>query len=123
MKRDMDLIRAMLMILESPGADPIFGPLAENGYSEEQIGYHAWLLHDAGLARGWVMECDGSLPSAQLQCLTWAGQEFLAAARKDSVWNKAKQRALDTVGDLSLETMKAALSFVAQKAITGDWTS
>lgn len=50
MKRDLDLIRKLALSLEEQESDPSY----ENGlagYTEEQVGYHAYLLVDAGLAK------------------------------------------------------------------------
>ena len=49
MKRDMDLIRAMLLAVEEHPSG--FAPKIElQGYTQEQINYHAYLLGEAGLA-------------------------------------------------------------------------
>jgi DNA-binding transcriptional ArsR family regulator len=49
MHRDMDLVRAILLAVESHPEG--FAPqhLAIDGYTPEQIGYHATILREAGL--------------------------------------------------------------------------
>lgn len=91
MKRDMELIRAMLLAVElyEPGDEAI----AFEGYTDEQIGFHGYLLGEAGLAE--VMDCTSlgdAVPMAEIRHLTWQGYEFLDAARDDTVWKHAKDR-------------------------------
>jgi hypothetical protein len=91
MKRDMELIRTMLLAVESyePGDDA----LTFDGYSDEQVGFHGYLLGEAGLAE--VMDSTtlgDPVPMAEIRHLTWQGYEFLDAARDDTVWKHAKER-------------------------------
>ncbi len=90
MKRDMDLIRAILLAVES---DPhgIAPKIEIPDYTEEQIGYHVFLLGEAGLANVRdVTAHNGKSPEAQITRLTWAGHEFLDSARDNHIWNQAK---------------------------------
>lgn len=51
MKRDLNLVRKMLLAIEE--APTGWAPeLSFEGYTQAQVGYHAYLLIDAGLARG-----------------------------------------------------------------------
>jgi hypothetical protein len=86
MKRNMDLIRLLLLQLEGE-EKPI---LAD--YTKEQILYHKRLLIEAGLAHGKIMEDGEGKPAAvAITRLSWEGHEFLDAARNQSLWNKAKE--------------------------------
>lgn len=51
MRRDMNLIRKLILELEDalPEREP---NLNIEGYTEEQVRYHLYLLHDAGLVYG-----------------------------------------------------------------------
>ena len=99
MKRDMDLIRTLLLEIESwpPGARVPSTRIVIAPYTEEQIRYHAELLHDAGFIGGVlaVHRASGERP-AIVGRLTWHGHEFVDATRSDIVWAAVKQRA-DTV--------------------------
>jgi hypothetical protein len=53
------------------------------GYSDEQVGYHAYLLVDAGLVKGSVSSMGGDSPEATITSLTWAGHECADGARDD----------------------------------------
>ncbi len=51
MKRDLNLIRKLVLMVED--APTAWAPkLTVEDYSESQVGYHAHLLIEAGLARG-----------------------------------------------------------------------
>ena len=89
MKRDLELIRKMVLAIEdaSSGWAP---DLKFDGYSDAQVGYHAYLLIDAGLARGQDASTMGSdAPEGFITSLTWAGHEFADAARDETRWKKA----------------------------------
>jgi hypothetical protein len=89
-KRDMELIRKMLIAIEDNSAGWAPDPLKIEGYSDEAIGYHAYLLVDAGLAKGTDMTTNMSTaPEYMIQMLTWAGHEFCQAAREDTRRKKA----------------------------------
>ena len=91
MRRDMDLVRKILLRVESDaeGLDPI--GLSIEGYSEEQVGYHCYILGQSGLVD--VIDTTSmrsTSPSAAIRSLTWAGHDFLDAAREPSRWQQAK---------------------------------
>jgi len=116
-KRDLDLIRKMLLAVEENSAG--FAPdLKFEGYTDEQVGYHAYLLVDAGLARGANVTAhvsDG--PEAIIQSLTWEGHEFIDAARDDSRWQKAKSIVAEKGGGITLDVLKALLISLAKSAV------
>lgn len=104
MKRDLELIRALCLALEAAeGGDTVEARLVAAGYTPEQIGFHAYLLGDAGLAV--VIDATSlsdHLPRALPAHLTWRGYEFLEAARGDKRWAKAKA-ILSKAGGASLD--------------------
>ena len=116
MKRDMDLIRLMLLTIEAD--DHGFAPKIEiPGYTQEQIGYHAVLLGEAGLAKVHDITCmESDSPVAMISRLTWTGHEFLDAARENNRWNKAKDT-IGKIGGASLPVWMDILVELAKKAI------
>jgi len=107
-KRDMDLIRAMLLAIES---DPSgFAPKIEiPDYTEEQINYHAFLLGEAGLAEVSSITTNSSKsPEAMVKHLTWAGHEFLDSARDNTIWNQAKDK-IGKIGGAAIQVWIALL--------------
>ena len=89
MKRDLELIRKMVLAIED--APSGWAPdLKFEGYTHAQVGYHAYLLIDAGLAKGQDASTMGSeAPRGFISSLTWAGHEFADAARDETRWRKA----------------------------------
>lgn len=114
MKRDMDLLRSLLLKVEE---QPPFGPFSTPevpGYSEDELYYHAKLAEDAGF-----IEADFMMEGFVVRRLTYAGHEFLDAAREDKLWNKAKQTVLSNAGTITVEALKIALSMLMQQAARG----
>ena len=114
MKRNMDLIRVLLLRLEEHGhLDGVAG------YTPEQIAYHVFLLEGADLVTQEIYTNiylnDSMLNGMQI---TWAGHEFLDATRSISVWEKAKKVALNKTGAISFEVLKAILVQFAKDAIS-----
>ncbi len=115
MKRDMDLIRAILLEVEkstSPDGCQINLP----GHSGEELYYNAQLAQEAGLIDAKFLR--GSTDFHVLR-LTYAGHEFLDAARNDTLWVKAKEMVTKNTGTLTLEGLKIALSTLIRHALGG----
>jgi len=51
--------------------------------------------------------------------LTWAGHEFIEAARNDTVWHKTKTLVKEKTGTLTLEVLKLGLTEVTKGLLTG----
>jgi hypothetical protein len=119
MKRDMDAVRAILVILEASDGQPDFRPLVTDDFNVRQLGYHLYLIHDAGLAIGIEQSNLGSsdFPFIVLTHLTNAGHDFLEAARNDTQWNKAKQAAVSSGAGLTLNILTQTLGIFAMGAV------
>lgn len=97
MKRDMDLVRRILLEAEAFEGD--FEGFATqhheiDGWSRQQVGYHILIMKQAGLV---TAGNDTDEISLKANCfdwkhvqLTWAGHEFLDVARNTQRWEKAK---------------------------------
>ncbi len=87
MKRDMDLIR-MLLLREEAGKMPD----ELSAFDNRTIAYHVALMRDAGLVEGNVVDDENGEPfEAVIFRLTWDGHEFLAATRNSEIWKGVKQ--------------------------------
>lgn len=111
MKRDMDLVRDILKAVELCD-DPwgLHQILSIEGYSQNEISYHIKLLHDAGLLEAQDVSTMGQdgfrwWPGR----LTWAGQDFLDAAKDDTLWKKAKETVLKPGASFSFDLLLAWL--------------
>lgn len=86
MKRDMELVRLLLIQEETGEAPP---ELSE--YSVEQQLYNLQLMEDANLiVAHFITGNQGEVVSAITQRLTWTGHDFLDATRDSKIWKKAK---------------------------------
>ena len=120
MKRDMDLIRAILLEAESNIHG--FAPQTQMeipGYTQEEINYHIFLLGQAGLAT--IVELtdfsdQNKSPRARIINLTWQGYEFLDLARENHTWNTAKDT-LNKIGGASLQILIAVLTGIINKKL------
>jgi len=107
MKRDMDLIRKILLTIEEHD-DSIqmnaFSHLQCNVYT---LYYHIKLLHEAGFIEG-EDASSSKWYGFVIHSITWEGHEFLDAAREDTRWQQAKEIA-GKAGMGTLEAMKSIL--------------
>jgi len=118
MKRDMDLIRAILIEVEKFPLDPGFHDISIEGHTEEEITYHVQLAHEAGLIEAIDLTSHNGV-CWKAKRLTYQGHEFLDAARSDTVWDKAKKMLLSATGTITLEGLKAALPQIVRKLVGG----
>lgn len=118
MKRDMDLIRTILLEAEATAAEQAVVRI--DGYDDSNYAYNVWLMEQAGLVEAAVVRASGHIPiKAHVFSLTWAGHDFLDAVRNDSIWAKTKARVAETAGSASFDVLKAVASAIALKAATG----
>lgn len=96
MKRDMELIRTILLIMEDDEPLSASNPRLK-GYEEDLVGRHVLLLMEAGLVVGHKVEPAKALPFGIADYITWHGYEFLDAARDEQAW-KSTESALQKVG-------------------------
>jgi hypothetical protein len=103
MKRNMDLIRLLLMRSEG---DEHANPECEKFGAEEKA-YHVQLLIDAGLVEGIVRKGPkGDFTGAVVFRLTWAGHDFVESMRDDTLWKKAKDEVLKPGASWTFEILK-----------------
>jgi hypothetical protein len=103
MKRDMDIVRSILLKLE------IEEKLDTLGFQEEVLLHHLDLMFDAGLLEGKARRGNaGQLIGASIQKISWEGYDFLEVSRNDDLWAKGKKRAL-AAGAWTLDLLKLIL--------------
>lgn len=114
MKRNMDLIR-MVMLEAEKSKDPyeLIDPKFE-GHSETEISYHIALLDDAGLLHGRDRSAIGVFRWSA-GALTWAGHEFVEAIRDDDIWKEALAITAKSGNGTVFELLKKALMSVLEK--------
>jgi hypothetical protein len=82
-------------------------PLTIEDYSEEQIGFHVYLMAEARLLQGVDVTSTGDpAPNWLPLYLRWEGYEFLSSVRDDAVWTKTKDTVYSKTGSLGFELLK-----------------
>jgi len=105
MKRDMDLVRQILLTIEARSADSCSVGVEIPSRSFHEVGDHLRLMEDAGLVDG------VSMSSSSVTCIrmTWQGYDFLEAARNDTAWNNAKDITIKRTGGLAMTAITEGL--------------
>jgi hypothetical protein len=107
MKRDIELIRLLLLREEQGTAPPELA-----AYASGLVSYNSALAIEAGLLRGEIMREGGSnTPIGIVREITWAGHDFLDATSDSCIWNRTRKRAL-ALGT----TWKLLLDFIDDQA-------
>ncbi|MCB1473388.1 MAG: DUF2513 domain-containing protein [Rhodobiaceae bacterium] len=116
MRRDMDLVRTILMAIEKSRDDePASIRLPVRAYDDLHLSYHVRLLKEAGYIHAIENHrMDGIAWTPH--SLTWQGHDFLDAVRDDAIWADVKQAAITPEGDAPAEILYAlALERVKRK--------
>lgn len=107
MKRDMDLVREILIALSEADDWLEASAFVSGKYSYELVGYHFKIMDEAGLVVANVTGADGNpYYHAIAKRLTWEGNEFLSTIKSEKVWAKVKAKIAKTTGDASLSIFK-----------------
>jgi len=116
MKRDLNLIRAILLDIEAaPAGKPVYG-FEYEGRDNVEILEHVQLLLDEQFIEGTVLRQGMNEP---VRCLvhrmTWAGHEFLSKAKNDTVWKKVLAQAEEKGMSASMTVINGLLEAAAKK--------
>jgi hypothetical protein len=116
MKRDMDVIRLLLLQLE--GDENAVEKL--KAYDEPLIVYNAALLVDSGLVEGSVARGGDNDPlGVAMNHMTWGGHDFLDAARDETLWKKAKETVMKPDASYTFENVEEYLKAEIRKQHLG----
>src|SRR3546814_4166906 len=88
MKRDMDLVREILLAIEKHPEPTVWGYLEIEGFELGPINAHLHLLDEAGYIRAAAAQ-DANTPYGYMMqdaSQTWAGYEFLETIRDTEIW-------------------------------------
>ena len=118
MKRDMDLVRSILIQVEDAGAECESGCLEFMGHSQAEVYYHIELMQQKGLIDATVKrDWGGSIIYATITGLTWDGQDFLDSMRDDRVWSRSRKAIKETVGSTTFDVIKKVCVEVAASMV------
>jgi hypothetical protein len=115
MKRDMDLVRSILLLLNDH--EHGYAPRRLNipSYTDEQIYYHCFILGEARLIQVSNSSDENSLsPEAIPIRLTWSGHEFIENAQNEGVWSQAKA-AVNKLGDVSFSVWASVIAKIVEQ--------
>lgn len=108
MKRDMDLVRKILIAVEEGNVK-----LDDLEYDRGQINLHVELMEEHGLVEAVIVPDSDGIEHTILDCsverLTGEGHDFLDRARNESIWERAKKKCLEQTGVLTIEFLKVCL--------------
>ena len=116
MRRDMSLIRLILLEMENRSEEGEGEPILIDGYSDQIIAYHIMLLAEADLIHAVDMSSKGGRHWAPIT-LTWQGHEFLNASRNESTWKKALSTVTSKTGGVAFEILMAYLVSLAKQQL------
>jgi hypothetical protein len=117
MKRDFDLIRKILIEVQNLAPNQRLESIEVEGYDDEIVNAHASLLIDAGLMEGSKIAFSGQY-IVSARALTWAGHDFIEAAMKDTLWEKAKTKIKESGSAMTIDVLKEVLKSLALSAVT-----
>jgi hypothetical protein len=114
MKRDMDLVRQILLTIEANEKQ------IDSKFSQEEISGHAAILKDGGFINAAIARGPQNQPTGcVLQSLTWEGHEFLDAMRDDTLWKKAKEKFIKPGAAFTAKALFEYLKIEVTRHITG----
>lgn len=116
LKRDMDLIRGILLALEVEYDELAWVDLAFDGRTPDEVSYHIRLAAEAGLMHAKDNSTSDG-PDWKARCLTSKGHDFLDAARNETIWRKAVEKVGGAVGTVSVAVMGEVLKQMTLKAL------
>ncbi|MFD4419750.1 DUF2513 domain-containing protein [Bacillus safensis] len=117
MKRDMDLIREILLYLEADNTPSVWKQIQLDNWELTEVSYHVKLLTEAGLIDG----KDAKIEPGYwwlAKSLTNQGHDFLDALKNETVYQKIK----GTLGEHFSSIPLKVMSNIAVD-ITKDWVT
>jgi len=105
MKRDMELVRKILVAIEDFPHLGRLVPLQFDGVTDDAISYHVKLLYEHGLIDAMNASTLEGI-DWRAKGLSWDGHDFIEAIRDESRWTKVKAWVVDAGKVLTLETLK-----------------
>ena len=109
MKRDMDIVRNILLTFERDGEYEVMDAI-EAG--------HVAIMIDAGLVDAKVATDGNGQPiAAMIFRITWSGHDFLDNARSPEIWDKAKKAISEKAASVSIDILTALLKKLAADSL------
>ena len=119
MKRNLDLIREILIKAEEADGGISDCDLVNDKYTIAEVAFNVELMRERGLIEASIDHAglNDKPYSVDIDRITWEGYDYLDAIRSRKVWEKARQAISAAVGDTSLSVVKETCQMVAQSLI------
>lgn len=113
MKRDMDVIRAIMLAVRDDHRDRLVNL---EGVETNIFKFHAHLLIDGGFAEGRVHRTyNGPVRLVELFRLTWKGHDFIDSVADDMIWAKTKKKITSSSISWTFDILKeVAVGFIKE---------
>ena len=120
MRRDMDLVRDVLIQLADSAGPLDASAFVDETHPRELVAYHFQIMDEGGLIVASIL-ASASLPYtvAQALRLTWAGNEFLDSVRSPEVWRRAKLTVAKATGAASLAVLQGIAEKIGESLAVG----
>jgi hypothetical protein len=122
-KRDWDLIRAVLTQVEAKAPGQFLSDTEVSGWSLADVRGHIAMLKEAGYLDARVLKGTGPgvgfIQAAQVAGLTYQGADLLDMLRSESVWQKTKALAKEKGIELTLDSIKALAKIALDIVLKG----
>ena len=126
MKRDLDLIRQIMLTLEEKmeygknfQSAQLIEVIQDKTLSAEKLAYHIGLLVESDLIRAKEYKYQSGEPTDYLIItITSQGQDFIDTIRQDTTWNKIKEKA-SNIGGFTLSLLVDIGKEYLKKQISG----
>lgn len=118
MRRDMDLVRAILVAAADSPAPLSAQALATSRWPFQLVAYHIDIMQQAGLLSATLQRAfGGDYVVARVNSLTWEGQDLLSSIADEGVWAQTKLKVSKSATDVSVATLKAVAVKIAADMI------
>jgi hypothetical protein len=113
MKRDMDLVRELLLEIEAVPAGGIYDTTASSltTWDRDTLDAHLRMMNEAGFIDGFTETSS----SAFCNGLSWWGHEFLDDARSPKQWAESKRIIREKGIGASVDVLRDVLKVVAKQ--------
>lgn len=117
MKRDMDLIRLILLRVEEQDPNTSsYESITIDGYTSGEVREHIKLLANAGMISVVHHDLDGNV---WVRSITWDGYDYLDKVRDNTIWKKTKDTIKEKGLPLIFDTIKTISSAFITAAAEG----
>ena len=117
MKRDLQLVRKILIYFENKDTFTYEENIKIDGYEDKLVTYHIDIMYEAGLLNGEPTKTsEGRIYDVLPFRLTWDGHEFLDSTRGGR-WDKILQKIKEKGGDFTFELIKKLATKYAEEQL------